>query len=65
MPCASCPGRFQARCQGPDGLTRSAPETFASQIDADRWLVYKEAETIDGKWKNPDDKVLFGVYADA
>ncbi|MFE3326815.1 tyrosine-type recombinase/integrase [Streptomyces sp. NPDC059176] len=58
-------GRFQARYQGPDGLTRSAPETFASQTDADRWLVRKEAEIIDGRWKNPDDKVLFGVYADA
>ncbi|MGW8358742.1 tyrosine-type recombinase/integrase [Streptomyces wedmorensis] len=58
-------GRFQARYQGPDGMTRSAPETFASQTDADRWLVRKEAEIIDGKWKNPDDKVLFGVYADA
>ncbi|MEU2403816.1 hypothetical protein ABZ609_05755 [Streptomyces rubiginosohelvolus] len=58
-------GRFQARYQGPDGLTRSAPETFASQTNADRWLVRKEAEIIDGKWKNPADKVLFGVYADA
>ena len=58
-------GRFQARYQGPDGITRSAPETFASQTDADRWLVRKEAEILDGRWKNPDDKVLFGVYADA
>lgn len=58
-------GRFQARYQGPDGLARSAPETFATQTDADRWLVRKEAEILDGKWKNPDDKVLFGVYADA
>ncbi|MFD9970580.1 tyrosine-type recombinase/integrase [Streptomyces sp. NPDC059011] len=58
-------GRFQARYPGPDGLMRSAPETFPSQTDADRWLVRKEAEIIDGRWKNPDDKVLFGVYADA
>ncbi|MFB7238111.1 tyrosine-type recombinase/integrase [Streptomyces sp. NPDC056269] len=58
-------GRFQARYQGPDGITRSAPDTFASQTDADRWLVRKEAEILDGKWQNPDDKVLFGVYADA
>ncbi|NWF27501.1 tyrosine-type recombinase/integrase [Streptomyces sp. PKU-EA00015] len=58
-------GRFQARYQGPDGLLRSAPETFPSQTDADRWLVRKEAEILDGRWKNPDDKVLFGVYADA
>ncbi|MFE4799649.1 hypothetical protein ACFRFL_32520 [Streptomyces sp. NPDC056708] len=57
-------GRFQARYQGPDGLLRSAPETFPSQTDADRWLVRKEAEILDGGW-NPDDRVLFGVYADA
>ncbi|MFD6277173.1 tyrosine-type recombinase/integrase [Streptomyces sp. NPDC060209] len=58
-------GRFQARYPGPDGLMRSAPETFPTQTDADRWLVRKEAEILDGRWKNPDDKVLFGVYADA
>ncbi|MDX3430314.1 tyrosine-type recombinase/integrase [Streptomyces sp. ME01-18a] len=58
-------GRFQARYPGPDGLMRSAPETFPTQTDGDRWLVRKEAEILDGRWKNPDDKVLFGVYADA
>lgn len=58
-------GRFQARYPSPDGLLRSAPETFPTQTDADRWLVRKEAEILDGRWKNPDDKVLFGVYADA
>ncbi|MFB6873789.1 tyrosine-type recombinase/integrase [Streptomyces sp. NPDC056323] len=58
-------GRFQARYPGPDGLLRSAPETFPTQTDADRWLVRKEAEILDGRWKNPDDKILFGVYADA
>ncbi|MFJ8868337.1 tyrosine-type recombinase/integrase [Streptomyces sp. NPDC102473] len=58
-------GRFQARYPGPDGLLRSAPETFPTQTDADRWLVRKEAEILDGRWKNPDDKVLFGVYTDA
>ncbi|MFB8115943.1 tyrosine-type recombinase/integrase [Streptomyces sp. NPDC055962] len=57
--------RFQARYPSPDGLMRSAPETFPTQTDADRWLVRKEAEILDGRWKNPDDKVLFGVYADA
>lgn len=58
-------GRFQARYPGPDGLLRSAPETFATQTDADRWLVSKEAEIIDGRWQNPDEKIGFGVYADA
>lgn len=58
-------GRLQARYPGPDGQLRSAPETFSTQTDADRWLVRKEAEILDGRWRNPDDKVLFGVYADA
>ncbi|WP_433571257.1 tyrosine-type recombinase/integrase [Streptomyces sp. CA-251247] len=58
-------GRFLARYQAPDGLLRSAPETFPSQTDANRWLVRKEAEILDGRWKNPDEKVLFGVYAAA
>ncbi|MEI5011295.1 hypothetical protein RB196_32125 [Streptomyces sp. PmtA] len=52
----------------PGGGVRPAPPRCArhpSQTDADRWLVRKEAEIIDGRWKNPDDKVLFGVYADA
>lgn len=58
-------GRFQARYQGPDGLLRSAPETFPSQTDADRWLVRKEAEILDGRWQNPDEKIVFGIYAAA
>jgi len=58
-------GRHQARYSGPDGLLRSAPETFPTQTDADRWLVRKEVEILDGRWKNPDDRILFGVYADA
>lgn len=57
-------GRFQARYPGTDGLLRSAPETFPTQTDADRWLVRKEAEILDGRWRNPDSEVLFGVYAD-
>ncbi|MEU0394863.1 hypothetical protein ABZ208_19200 [Streptomyces sp. NPDC006208] len=58
-------GRFQARYQGPDVLLRSAPETFPSQTDADRWLVRKEAEILDGRWQNPDEKIVFGIYASA
>lgn len=58
-------GRFQARYPGPDGLLRSAPETFPTQTDADRWLVRKEAEIIEGRWRNPDEEIVFGVYAGA
>ncbi|MFJ3159188.1 tyrosine-type recombinase/integrase [Streptomyces kanasensis] len=58
-------GRFQARYRGPDGQLRAAPQTFGTQTDADRWLVRKEAEIIEGRWQSPDDKIPFGAYADA
>ncbi len=31
-------GRCQARYLGPDGRRRSAPETFDTKKDAERWL---------------------------
>lgn len=57
-------GRFQARYRGPDGLMRTADKTFASQTDADRWLVKQEAKILDGDWQNPDVKIPFGEYAE-
>ncbi|MFJ9913400.1 tyrosine-type recombinase/integrase [Actinacidiphila glaucinigra] len=57
-------GRFQARYRGPDGLMRTADKTFASQTDADRWLVKQEAKILDGDWQNPDVKIAFGDYAE-
>ncbi len=57
-------GRWQARYQGPDGLDRPAPETFASKTDAEVWLTLKEAEIRNGDWINPDDgKVSLAEYA--
>ncbi|MFE1430779.1 tyrosine-type recombinase/integrase [Streptomyces griseoaurantiacus] len=58
-------GRFQARYRGPDGLMRTAEKTFATQTDADRWLVRQEAQIIDGDWRDPDAKTIFGEYAEA
>ena len=58
-------GRFQARYRGPDGLMRTADKTFASQTDADRWLVKQEAKILDGDWQNPDVKSAFGEYAES
>lgn len=58
-------GRFQARYRGPDGLMRTADKTFATQTDADRWLVRQEAKIIDGDWRDPDAKTVFGEYAEA
>lgn len=58
-------GRFQARYRGPNGLMRTADKTFASQTDADRWLLKQEAKILDGDWQNPDVKIAFGDYADS
>ncbi|GHA67105.1 putative prophage phiRv2 integrase [Streptomyces tauricus] len=58
-------GRFQARYRGPDGLMRTADKTFATQTDADRWLVKQEAEILDGNWQNPDVTVIFGDFAES
>ncbi|MFE5026674.1 hypothetical protein ACFRAO_25960 [Streptomyces sp. NPDC056656] len=58
-------GRFQARYRGPDGLVRTADKTFATQTDADRWLVKQEAKILEGDWKNPDVKIAFGDFAEA
>ena len=46
-------GRFQARYPGPDGLLRTAPSTFLSRTDADRWLSVVEAELVQGTWLDP------------
>ncbi|REE60483.1 site-specific recombinase XerD [Streptomyces sp. 3212.3] len=58
-------GRFQARYRGPDGLMRTADNTFATQTDANRWLVKQEAKILDGDWRNPDVNMTFGAYAEA
>ncbi|MFF7677461.1 tyrosine-type recombinase/integrase [Actinacidiphila glaucinigra] len=44
---------------------RTADKTFASQTDADRWLVRQEAKILDGDWHNPDVEIAFGDYAEA
>ncbi|MEV0594470.1 tyrosine-type recombinase/integrase [Nonomuraea cavernae] len=47
-------GRWQARYPGPDGIVRSAPNTFDRKRDAEVWLTLKEAEIRRGEWTNPD-----------
>ncbi|WP_062431320.1 tyrosine-type recombinase/integrase [Herbidospora daliensis] len=57
-------GRFQARYQGPDGQEYTAPQTFATKTDAEKWLSKAEAEVLQQEWTNPDaGKVLFSDYA--
>ncbi|WP_436771951.1 tyrosine-type recombinase/integrase [Yinghuangia sp. YIM S09857] len=47
-------GRYQVRYLGPDGILRPAPETFRTETDANRWLVAREAEILEGRWTDPD-----------
>ena len=57
-------GRFQARYLAPDGLMRTAPETFISRRDAEQWLIV-ESELLRGDWSDPLlGRVPFGEYAE-
>jgi integrase len=56
-------GRYQARYNGPDGIDRPAPNTFATKTDAEVWLTRQEAEILDGDWLDPDaGKVLLADF---
>ncbi|MGW5141843.1 site-specific integrase [Nocardia beijingensis] len=59
-------GRFQASFIGPNGRRQTAPNTFRTKTDADRWLVNVEADISRGAWL--DEKLgrqAFGEYAKA
>lgn len=56
-------GRWQARYVGPDGLTRTAPHTFATERQAKDWLTIVESEIIKGEWTSPEAaEVNLGEY---
>ncbi|HET8660709.1 MAG TPA: site-specific integrase, partial [Micromonosporaceae bacterium] len=56
-------GRWQARYIGPDGLTRTAPHTFETERQAQRWLTVVESEIIKGEWTPPEaGAVNLGEY---
>jgi integrase len=58
-------GRFQTRYLGPDGLLRTAEETFPTQTAAEQHLVDLEAEMRRGEWIDPDaGKTSLQEYAD-
>src|SRR5215470_5350094 len=57
-------GRFQASFIGPSGLRQTAPGTFRTKTDADRWLSAAEADILRGAWLNEDlGRQTFGNYA--
>ncbi len=47
-------GRWQARYLGPDGVMRTAPNTFARKEEAQRWLTLAEAEIAREEWIAPE-----------
>ncbi len=56
-------GRYQVRYPGPDGLIRTAPETFARKSDAERYLTLVEGQMFRGEWIDPErGKVTLTVY---
>ena len=59
-------GRYQASFVGPSGLRQSAPSTFKTRTDADRWLAAAEADISRGAWLNEGlGRESFGNYARA
>src|SRR4051794_40827601 len=58
-------GRWQARYPGPDGVLRSAPETFARKGDAERYLTMVEAQMARQEWIDPEGaKIRLSDYAE-
>lgn len=58
-------GRWQARYRGPDGLMRSAPETFGTKRDAEQWLTVVESEMLRADWSDPlAGRVPLGEYGE-
>ena len=47
-------GRWQARYRDDDGRQRSAPTTFMSRVDAERFLAQMDLERVRGGWVDPD-----------
>lgn len=57
-------GRYQVRYRGPDGLMRSAPQTFARKAEAERYLALVEAQMLQGEWTEPaQSKIRLLDYA--
>jgi integrase len=57
-------GRFQARYIGPDGIERTAPTTFETEKQAEKWLTIVESEVIKGTWVAPEaGEVELGEFA--
>jgi integrase len=57
-------GRWQARYRGADGIQRTAPMTFATERQAERWLTVTESQIIRGDWTQPEAaEITLNAYA--
>jgi integrase len=57
-------GRYQARYRDEAGAEYTAPETFSTKTDADRWLATVQADMLRGRWIEPrSGQVTFDSYA--
>ncbi|MGY1762453.1 tyrosine recombinase XerC [Geodermatophilus sp. SYSU D00779] len=58
-------GRYQARYQDGSGRQVSAPHTFATKADGDRWLAKAQTEMDSGRWIDPKaGQETLQVYAE-
>jgi integrase len=59
-------GRYQASFIGPSGTRQTAPHTFRTKTDADRWLTTVESDLSRGTWLDEGlGREAFGNYARA
>lgn len=59
-------GRFQASFIGPTGARQTAPDTFRTKTDAERWLTRVDADLSRGAWLDEElGRQPFGEYARA
>jgi integrase len=59
-------GRYQASFISPSGIRQTAPQTFRTKTDADRWLSTVDADLSRGTWLDEDlGRKPFGTYATA
>ena len=57
-------GRWQASYQAPDRSRRTAPATFPTRTDADRWLAAIETDMLRGTWiDDTASRIPFADYA--
>ena len=58
-------GRWQARYRDATGRLRAAPATFASRVDAERYLAQMDLDQVRGGWIDPDaGAVAWSTYVE-